>query len=184
MLFDRYKKDFLRKTDKSRKGSVDKEIKWLVDFINSLRNYYTTSSCSGRIVLLQRISEKKQDAKWVFKSHSPVSFKQIKKSLKLSSSLWFRQEPAIFHICCRRLGDAQFLINAARSVGFKRTGIQSLKKIMVEVASSDYIDTIIARNNKLLVDERYLKVLVDEANKKLKRNKEKVKEFYRLLKKI
>jgi len=182
MSFDKYKKDFLRKIDKSKKGSVDREIKQFIGFINSSENYYTTSSCSGRIVLLQKKSEKKQDTKWVFKSHKPVKFEQIK--LKLNHSLWFRQEPAIFHICCRRLSDAQKLINIARSVGFKRSGIQSLKKIMVEVASSDYIDTIIARNNKLLVDEDYIKVLVSEANKKLRRNKEKVNEFHRLLKKI
>jgi len=51
MTFQKHKKDFLNKKDKSKKGSIDGEIKKLVDKINSLENYYTTSSCSGRILI-------------------------------------------------------------------------------------------------------------------------------------
>ena len=46
MNFDKEKKEFLSKKDKSRKGSIDNKIKKLVNKINSLPDFYTTSSCS------------------------------------------------------------------------------------------------------------------------------------------
>lgn len=51
-LFSAQKKVAFSGQDLSRKGSVDEPIVELVDFINSLDNYFTTSSCSGRIVVL------------------------------------------------------------------------------------------------------------------------------------
>jgi tRNA(Phe) wybutosine-synthesizing methylase Tyw3 len=42
----------LRGQDLSRKGSVDEPIRNLVNFINSKSQYFTTSSCSGRILVL------------------------------------------------------------------------------------------------------------------------------------
>jgi len=45
----------LEKADLSRKGSVDANITCLVDFINSEEAYYTTSSCSGRIVVFVEV---------------------------------------------------------------------------------------------------------------------------------
>lgn len=39
------------KTDLSRKGSIDAPIQDLVGCLNASDHYYTTSSCSGRIVL-------------------------------------------------------------------------------------------------------------------------------------
>lgn len=38
--------------DRSRKGSVDKEILPLLNQLNALENFYTSSSCSGRVLLL------------------------------------------------------------------------------------------------------------------------------------
>ncbi len=180
MLFDNQKKVFLKKSDKSKKGGIDKEIKQLVKKINSSKDYYTTSSCAGRIVLLEKKSDKKQEIKWLFKKHGKVNFKEIKNSLKKLSKhdIWFRQEAAILHVACKTINNTQKLINLARSIGFKRSGIQSTKnKIIVEIASSDYIDTIIAKKGKLLVDNDLLKILISEANKKLKRNKEKLKKL-------
>lgn len=186
--FHREKKIFLSKIDKSKKGQIDKEIFFLVNKINSFQNYYTTSSCAGRIIILKiPKSERKNETKKLFISHRKVNFSEIKKVLKNipKEKLWFRYEPAIFHISCRTIDDAQKIINAARSVGFKKSGIQATrKKISVEVSSSDIIDTIIATNGNLVVDDSYLKILIDEANKKMKRNKKKLKKFYEILNRI
>jgi tRNA(Phe) wybutosine-synthesizing methylase Tyw3 len=51
-IFSNLKQAAFAGLDLSRKGSVDEPIKELVDFINSLERYFTTSSCSGRIVVL------------------------------------------------------------------------------------------------------------------------------------
>ena len=184
--FEKEKKDFLKKKDKSKKGTIDEGIKPLIDFINSLDNYYTTSSCSGRITLLVKKSDKKQDVSWLLHSHSKIKFNQIKNTLKdiPEYPVWFKQEPAIFHVCCRTMEDAQNLVDIARFSGFKRTGIQSTrKKINVEIGSNEVVYTILAENGKLLVTGDYLKVLIKEANKKLEKNKEKIKRFYTSVKK-
>lgn len=50
--FDIEKKRVLNeKLDISRKGSIDEPIVDLIEYINCESNYYTTSSCSGRIVI-------------------------------------------------------------------------------------------------------------------------------------
>jgi len=183
MTFEKHKKDFLTKKDKSKKGSVDKNVKKLVNLINSKRNYYTTSSCSGRVVLIKKPG-KKQDAKWLFVKHDKIKFDEIKKALKniLKEQLWFRQEPLIMHICCKTLDDAKRLLEKARKI-FKRAGIIAVnKKIIIEIIGTGFIDTIIVDKGKMLISDDYLKVLINEANKKIRKNKIEIDRFYDLVK--
>ena len=80
MTFKKEKNDFLRKKDKSRKGSIDIKIKKLVDRINSLEGFYTTSSCSGRMLLLAiPRSNKKNEVQYLFCSHKKIKYWDIKK---------------------------------------------------------------------------------------------------------
>lgn len=56
-LFLAQKSAALSGQDFSRKGSVDEPIRELVELINSQDQYFTTSSCSGRIIVLSDKSE-------------------------------------------------------------------------------------------------------------------------------
>ena len=47
--FDKQKSSCLSQADISKKGSIDVGISDLVNYINSQNDYFTTSSCSGRI---------------------------------------------------------------------------------------------------------------------------------------
>jgi len=47
--------------DKSRKGSIDARILSLVDLINSTHDFFTTSTCSGRIILFTNEFVSKND---------------------------------------------------------------------------------------------------------------------------
>jgi len=78
--FQRQKKDTLLKSDKSFKGCWDKKIAGLCDKINSLENYYTTSSCSGRI-LIMRDEEKKGKGLFLKVWHDLISLNQLKREL-------------------------------------------------------------------------------------------------------
>ena len=80
-MFDKQKQDCLGKVDKSNKQSIDKGIKRLVDILNKSRDYYTTSSCAGRIVLIAKKSYKKSEMRFVHSTHSKASFSKIKKDL-------------------------------------------------------------------------------------------------------
>ena len=54
-VFRSEKTRVLSKADLSRKGSVDEPIRELVDYINELDSFYTTSSCSGRITVFSEV---------------------------------------------------------------------------------------------------------------------------------
>lgn len=55
-VFDVQKEACLSAVDMSRKGSIDEPILDLVSFINNQQNYFTTSSCSGRIIVVDNVS--------------------------------------------------------------------------------------------------------------------------------
>lgn len=53
--FKRWKTQCLGKADLSRKGSLDEDVVELVQLLNEQERFFTTSSCSGRIVLLDGV---------------------------------------------------------------------------------------------------------------------------------
>lgn len=54
--FRRWKAQCLSKADLSRKGSVDEDVVELVHLLNEREQFFTTSSCAGRIILLDGVS--------------------------------------------------------------------------------------------------------------------------------
>jgi len=166
MEFENNKKTFLAKTDKSKKGDIDEKILPLVSKINSSKDYYTTSSCAGRIMVV-KAAEKKNEAEWLFVSHDVV------KELKLVSepNAWFKFEPPILHVCCRNLDFAQKLLDIARPL-FKLSGIISTSKLIVEIRGTDRIEAPI-----LGMTQEYLDSLVGIANSKLESGWKKLKEL-------
>lgn len=54
--FGEIKSLVLASKDNSNKGSIDAPIRELVDFINKLDCFVTTSSCSGRVVVFEEVS--------------------------------------------------------------------------------------------------------------------------------
>lgn len=218
--FQQRKKSVLSKADKSSIGKWDLKIKKLCNKINSFENYYTTSSCSGRI-LIMKDSLKKINGLFVNVWHEKVKledFLEFIKSLnfhsqvldinkvsnkktqgtsqqKISGSplitsrmsfknlnLKFKQEPMILHVACKNLKDAEKLMKLAQKSGFKKIGIISIeKRIIVEISGSEKIEFPLVESGKLLVEEDFLKIVLDKANKNLKENWNKIKNFERLI---
>lgn len=172
--------DNLYKPDRSKKGNVDEQISYILDKINSLDDYYTTSSCAGRIVLIKiPRSGKKHEAEWLFTSHDEIKIEDLPLDNFPEETVWLRQESAIFHICCKDLESAQKLVDSSKFIGFKRSGIMATnKRIMVELTSTESMDVPIAKDHKLLVDLNYINYLVNQANQKLRRNREKIKKLF------
>ncbi|MBW2992273.1 hypothetical protein KY345_03585 [Candidatus Woesearchaeota archaeon] len=172
MDFEKNKQDILAKKDKSKKGDIDKRIIPLCNLINNKENYFTVSSCSGRIVLI-KIPEgnKKNEAEWLTITHELADFEKFKDNLNdynEKEKVFFKMEGAILHVCCRTIEDAQKLIDIGRQSGFKHSGIFSTnKKIIVELISSEQLSAPVF-DNKLLIDDKYLNYLINLANEKLK----------------
>jgi len=169
--FSLWKNNSLSRRDKSNKGNIDKQIKPLIDKINKLDNYFTTSSCSGRIcILIEPKSGLKKDFNSLYKSHDITKFSDLKKALNNipKEKLWFRFDSMILHVACKNLDDTNLFLEKARGL-FKHSGIISTKeKFIIEIRDSGFIETVIAVNGKLIVDYNYLKILLNEANNKLR----------------
>lgn len=44
-----------QQVDLSKKGSFDEKLLQLINALNNSQNYYTTSSCSGRVYLFEKV---------------------------------------------------------------------------------------------------------------------------------
>ncbi|MEM1782798.1 MAG: hypothetical protein QW483_02870, partial [Nanopusillaceae archaeon] len=170
-------------------NKVDKEILHVINLINSSNDYFTTSSCAGRIVLIKVPNNfKKQKDVFIFKSHQIVKFEDIfnvlKKTYALFDNIWFKQEPFIIHVSCRDLKSAIEILKISSKIGLKHSGIISLKKnrVVVEIIGNEKIETILSKNRMIIVSKEYLKDLVEEANKKLLKDRVYLGKLYIYLK--
>ncbi len=183
--FQKRKKDILSKSDKSSIGRLDEKIKKLCDKINSLENYYTTSSCSGRIILMIDAEKKGKDL-FVFVSHDKISFEELKRELNLAlkknKNIKFKFEPCILHIACKTLEDAEKFLEKGKLAGWKKSGIIGMKNgITLELNSTEKLEFPIIQDKKILADDNFLKIVVDEANKKLEKSWMKIEKLMEMI---
>ncbi len=183
--FQKEKSIQLAKQDKSDKGNTDKSIFPLIKKINSLEDYYTTSSCAGRIVLIKG-KEKKQEGLFLFRTHKKTSLKELKSVLndsikRYNGLIYFKQEPCILHVASSSLKKAQEILDKAKLSGWKKSGIiASNKRFVCEMTGTERIALPIANKEKILLNDEYLKLLIKEANKKLARTIEKIKKLEKM----
>ncbi|MCK5624448.1 hypothetical protein KAI04_01245 [Candidatus Pacearchaeota archaeon] len=177
-IFLQRKKEILSKKDKSHIGKWDEKIISLCEKINKSDNYYTTSSCSGRVIIIADQDEKARDL-FLKRYHNLISFEQLKKNLedvkKAKKSIKFKLDPCALHVACKTLEDANKLCTKARLAGWKKSGIIAVdKRYIVELNSTERLEFPIIDNGKILVDDDFLKILVKRANEKLKNTWKKI----------
>ena len=180
--FSQAKKDVLSRADKSSIGGWDKKVTRLCWKINKNKNYYTTSSCSGRIILMWD-RDKKGEGLFVKVWHEEVSFKELKKELEKikKGEIKFKQEPCIIHIACKSLEDAQKLHDLAKLSGWKRCGIISIKrKIVLEINCTEKLEFPVIHSGKILVDDKFLRIVLEKANKNLEKSLEKIQKLEKM----
>ena len=182
--FNKRKKSTLSKLDKSSKKSWDKKIISLCEKINSLDDYYTTSSCSGRVVLIVD-NAKKGPGLFVKVWHEKIKFEELITSLRSvigGRAIVFKQEPVILHVACRDLESALDFLKKARTVGFKRGGlISGGNRFVLELIGTEKLEFPIIKDGKVLADENFLKEIVQKSNKNLGKGWEKIKKLKKIL---
>ena len=68
-------------------------------------------------------------------------------------------------------------------MGLKRSGIISLSgRLIIEIIGNERMDVPVAKDNKILINKEYLTTLVKEANKKMEKNLQNIKKFYKIIK--
>jgi len=159
-------------------GNADQGILPLLEFVNSLEDFYSTSSCSGRVVLLHDLGSK-LDSSWLGKWHSEVDADEVLGAMKnppADGTVRFKYESAILHLVARNLEGAKKLLVITREAGYKRAGIQGLKegRHLVEICDTGSVDVPVIDNGTFLVEDSYIGYLVNLANKKFQNGMEKL----------
>lgn len=187
-MFIKRKKDILSKEDKSSAGKWDEKIKHLCERINALGDFYTTSSCSGRIVLMID-KEKKEKGLLIKVYHDLISFERLKRDLEeiknKKEDIKFKMEPCALHVSCRTFEQAQKLQENAKLAGWKKSGVISFeKRFVVEMNSTERLEFPVIRKGKILVDDDFLKIVVENANEKLRKGWKKIKRMEKSVKNL
>ena len=180
--FERNKKETLEKLDECiKEGLVDEKIIPVLKLINEKDEYYTSSSCYGRVVVLElpEIGDKK-NAKWLGKWHHTVDIDDITNAIVKSKTglLWILAQAPILHIHSRDLESADEMIKNAVSCGFKNSGFKSIKKnVIIEITSTERLDVPIGKDSKIFCDTNHMSLLIDIANDVLIRSQKKLEKF-------
>ena len=83
-------------------------------------------------------------------------------------TVWFKLEAAILHVVARDEKHANELLIMARGCGFKHSGLLGTnKRYIVELFDDERIDVPVAVGGRLIVEEKFIKFLIEKANKKL-----------------
>jgi len=157
------------------RGVVDPDALPLLSLINSLRDCYTTSSCSGRIQLAAtRLPGEKTRMVVVAKWHEPVSVQELREVLAACKhgDLWISVQGPILHVACRGLGPALRLLKAAHRAGLKHSGLLwAGRRVIVEIAAADRVEAPLRLSGRTIVDEGCLGEFVERLNAVLRRTK-------------
>lgn len=187
------KKNRLHGKDSSRKAQIDEPIVELIETINKSENYYTTSSCSGRIIIIGNENDghkvEKKGCQWVYVSHSLASADDVLKALESidrPTNATLKFEAFVMHVCCSDINAAKCMHAKAVECGFRNTGmsVSRSNRIILAIRSTHSLEVPIIHNNILLVSQEYIKLIISIANEKLTQNLKKINMFYLQIKQL
>lgn len=170
-----------------KENKVDSGIKQIINLINESKNYYTSSSCFGRIVLLEipSIGDKK-GARFLGKWHRTINVNELLSALKNAEigQIWILSQSPILHIVAKTNYVADKILKTAISCSFKNSGLKSLgKKIVVEICSTERLDAPVGMDGVIFCNKDHLKLLVNISNEIIKKSTIKLHKFEEKLRK-
>lgn len=177
--------------DKSVKGMVDAFAVTIVKLLNEDENYYTTSSCSGRIIVLgsnigsTHKTQKKKNLKWEEVHHNVLFHIDafIDRILAVNPAnheqIMFKFEPFIMHIRCANVEASQRLLTVALAAGYRNSGvvISNTGRCTLAVRDTAMLEVPLAQDSTFWVDRTYMRRLCREANSRMAENLDKLQKF-------
>ncbi|XP_064310894.1 tRNA wybutosine-synthesizing protein 3 homolog isoform X1 [Phalacrocorax carbo] len=189
--FRQQKAQRLARADASRKGALDEGAAAVVQLLNGRARFCTTSSCSGRLVLVQggaaginSCEIQKKDCTWLMVTHAMCTKDDVMTALeKATGDVVLKFEPFVLHVLCQELQDAQLLQSVAIESGFRNSGITVGRggKIVMAVRSTHCLEVPLSHKGKLMVSEEYIEYLIQVANQKMEENTRRIDRFYKRL---
>ncbi|MCE4624088.1 MAG: hypothetical protein F7B11_05005 [Caldisphaeraceae archaeon] len=169
-------------------GYLDPGAEWFLFKINKNTHIFTTSSCMGRITIIEgRWYWERDRARIVMKSHSPITIYDIAKAItRPFDNLWLRSTGPILHLKTRKIECAFFILEVARSSGFKHSGIISRSKDehTIELMSAVQISIPLKINGTFTFEPRSLNHIVKLANDSILEGRKRLEKLATNLEKI
>lgn len=194
-MFRLAKRNALGKRDKSSAGAIDPRAVSICATINGCRDWFTTSSCSGRCYMWRgdgnkatnefargRMSHDLVDASYFLADAEDDN--ELFRAAPLGegsqgAALWLRFEPFILHVRCRTASAASTLCRCARSA-FKNVGVQSCESLVAVVVGDEGLEMPLrGPTGERLLPIEAAEWLVDVINEKHYRNWAKTERFER-----
>ncbi len=183
-IWKTYRRKHLRKLEEALKEeAVDVPIIPVLNVINNKEEFVTTSSCSGRVVLLATdLYERKEPSSFVGKWHRPVMVEEVldKVSSFEGMFLWFKVEPFILHLASKDLESAKRILSIARESGIKVAGVQSFREGIyhIELRNIEYMAVPVVWEGERVLEDATLSKMVNIANWKMVKNQQRLQRFY------
>jgi tRNA wybutosine-synthesizing protein 3 len=160
-------------------GYLDRDILDVLQKIFDFPEYFTLSSCSGRISLVDAVMPWERDESTViFKKHSPITVEELRHLMRQKAvrTMWLVVTGPIIHVSSRSLSDALRIIEVARKAGMKHSGIisSSKKGVVAELVSGVHVSAPLKRGADVLVADRFIPVIASIANKALLAGKDRL----------
>ncbi len=176
-----------------RKAVSEKKIDPLMisisRFVEKTTHFFTTSTCSGRITLMDlNKDETKKENVFYRKWHSTAKFPEVWKAIEsydTNGNLWLRQDAFVYVIGTNTWENTKQIIRACQEAGVKRYGVHHFEdeKILMEIFGTQNMSIPLTTKGKLLVNKDAVKEWVKIANRKWKQNEAKRKQFEKALRK-
>ncbi|MCI4436349.1 MAG: hypothetical protein JHC33_06005 [Ignisphaera sp.] len=166
-------------------GYVDRDIKHVIELIFSKKRIFSTSSCSGRITVVDALYPWQRDeATVIFKKHEPVDVAEIEDILKNQKALfrlWMIVSGPILHINALNLDTATTVLTIARNAGFKHSGIISIGSngIIVEIVSGIWVPFLLKDEDDVVIKD--LSKVIKLANTMLLEGKQRLEKLFKFL---
>lgn len=171
-------------------GYMDRDLIPLLITINMDVELHTTSSCSGRLVVLDSENPWKRDETGtVFKSHTPIQPEELEFVYELQpyTSFWLVATGPIIHLSSLKTKRAIELLSLARRVGFKHSGVMyysSKKGVFVELVTGIFLVQLVKRGSRTIVPRSEIETLVEVFNGALIEGKKRLQRLYEEFSKV
>ena len=161
------------------RSKIDIWIREITDTINSSENFVTLSSCSGRIAVLDmpEFGDKKNSV-FLGKWHDGISVNEVLNAIgKGRMKTWLIMNPPIIHVACRDSECALELLKILNESGFRRSGLISAKRNVMEISSSERVEFLVAKNGTVIADEVVIRENLTSALGKLEKSRNRMMRF-------
>jgi len=169
-VFEARKKAFVDRLEREAlQVRVDGDVFPLLRLLNQHPDIYTTSSCSGRIMVAEAVRpsySKGRGFRPVARWHHPVPPELVAEAVAQLDNAWLMVRGAILHLAAADAKTAYRLVEIGRGTGHKHSGIIAMNRggIFVEILGEERLDIPLKRNGAAVAD---VAVAVDMANKTL-----------------